>query len=245
MKKVLVTGASGSVGHSVAMEFAGLADVSEVVAVYRRANELTDDLASKAGVSMVEVNLSEGSLDSLPLEDVDVLVNSAGLSSGKGLSADVSAEEFASVMDLNSGAPLALIQSALPGMLSRGFGRIVNVNSIWGLRGSSNNLAYTMSKHALSGLTKSVARDYGRSGVTSNEVCPGAIESRMMDRIAADVAHREGSSVSEVLALWRSAQNSGRFVTPSEVTAAVVFLASDAASGINGTSIVVDGGTIC
>ena len=114
-------------------------------------------------------------------------MNCAGLSSGKEPAASVPVVEFDTLMNVNAHVPLVLTQRYLPSMLAAGFGRIINVNSIWGLRGSANNTAYTMSKHTLTGLTKSVAKDYGGSGVTCNEVSPGAVESRMMDRIVADV----------------------------------------------------------
>lgn len=245
MTNVLVTGVSGSVGHAVALEFARLDRVKTIWGTFRSANDLTSELECIKQVRLVACDFVTADLSELPVSEVDVLVNSVGANSGKGLVGEVTLKEFDALMHLNPRVPFHLVQLVLPGMLDRGFGRIVNVNSVWGLRGSSNNLAYTMSKHAMSGLTKSVAKDYGGSGVTCNDVSPGAIESRMMDRIATEVAARQGSTTEAVLKDWRASQNASRFVTPEEVAAAVVFASSDAAGGMNGSTIVVDGGMVC
>jgi NAD(P)-dependent dehydrogenase (short-subunit alcohol dehydrogenase family) len=181
---------------------------------------------------------------SLP-EEVDVLVHCAGLGAGKALGGEVTREEWCRLSRTNVEAAVSLSQRYLPGMLDRGYGRIVFVNSIWGLRGSERNAAYTMTKHALSGFMKTLAKEYGRRGVTANEVCPGPIEGRMMRGYAARAASETGADTEGVLGEWGRAEPLGRFVVPQEVAAVVGFLASEGASGVNGVSIPVDGGRIC
>jgi 3-hydroxybutyrate dehydrogenase len=130
-------------------------------------------------------------------------------------------------------------------MIRRKWGRIINVNSIYGLRGADHNCPYNVSKHALSGLTKSIAKEYAVHQITCNEICPGAITSNLMSRIAEDAAREEGITPEAYLQEVASSYPAKRLVLPAEVADLAVFLASEQASYVNGASIPVDGGLIC
>lgn len=156
-----------------------------------------------------------------------VLVNNAG-TTADGLALSMSDEAFALTWQVNLGAAFALCRAALRGMLRRRAGRIVNLTSVVGLHGNAGQANYAASKAGLVGLTKSLAREVGKRGITVNAVAPGFIETAM----TAQVAHTE--LIARVPA--------GRLGAPEEVAAVVGFLCSDAAAYVNGAVVQVDGG---
>lgn len=245
MRSVLVTGAAGSVGSECVGQLVEQMPDAKVIAVARRGSNALDAVASHRNVEVHYTDLAVRGFEERLPEAVDGLVNAAGVASGKDLVASVSTEEFDDIIEVNLRAAFVLVRRYVPGMVERRFGRIVNVGSIWSLRGSASNSVYNISKHGLTGLTRSVAKDHARSNVTCNDVCPGAIESAMLDRIAARIGSEQGRRPDEVLAEWREAQNSGRFVTPQDIARSVLFLLTDPTGAINGHSLVVDGGNIC
>ena len=127
-------------------------------------------------------------------------------------------------------------------MVNRRWGRVINISSIYGIRGTTNNLPYNSSKHGLSGFTKSIAKEYAAYGITCNEICPGAVESELMERIAAR-KEKEGrvTSRAEYLQMVRESIPAGRLAKPEEIACLALYLASDHAAFINGASIVIDG----
>ena len=137
-----------------------------------------------------------------------------------------------------------LTKSFLPYMVKNRWGRIINISSIYGLRACEGNLPYNVSKHGLSALTKTVAKEYSQYGISANEICPGPIESKLLDRIAQYHADNEGESKSDYLALLANDIPGRRLATPFDVAATALFLASEQAGYINGVSIPVDGGLI-
>ena len=147
-------------------------------------------------------------------------------------------------MAINLTAPFVLIQQFLPYMMRKKWGRIVNVSSIYGLRGVETNLPYTVSKHGLSGLTKTVAREYGAYGITCNEICPGPIRSRLLERVCADRAEASGVGLEEYMQEVEEELPTGKLVEASSVAEMALFLTSEAGESVNGASIVIDGGMI-
>ena len=128
--------------------------------------------------------------------------------------------------------------------MQRKWGRIINVSSIYGIRAVETNLPYTVSKHGLSGLTKTVAREYGPYGITCNEICPGPIESRLLDRIGRTNAAECNMSLEDYMSEVKEDMPTGKLVSPSDVTQMALLLASETSGSVNGSSIVVDGGMI-
>jgi 3-hydroxybutyrate dehydrogenase len=243
VKSALCTGMSGSIGGAVVQ---ALLDTGGFVVhgQYRTSSADVERLqAAGATLHQVDFEEAEAAWD-LP-EQVDVLVNCVGVSSKEGVLQALSLEQVRAVLHLNLEVGVSLAKRYVPGMAAVGYGRVVFINSIWGFRGTTQSLPYVVSKHALSGLTKALAKDYAGAGVTINEVCPAAVESRMMERLAAMEAVATGQDKAAVGRSWRARQTAGRYVTTTEVAAAVSFLVSPAASGINGVSLPVDLGSTC
>lgn len=236
----LVTGASGSVGSMICEMLTMDPSVSLVHGVCR--SSLTAPQESSK-FRLHEMDLSTHKWDSLP-SDVDILVNCAGQPSGKQEAQEVQLDDLIALMDVNAFASARLVARFIPGMRQRRYGRIVNIGSIWSLRGSEKNLAYTMSKHALTGLTKTIAIENIDYGITCNEVCPGPIDSRMMSSVIARIAQEGGRDPQTQRILFEKTLRGKRMVTSREVSAAVLFLTRPEASGISGVSLPVDLGFI-
>lgn len=172
-----------------------------------------------------------------------ILVNNAGgVKTGPFVSQDL--DVVRSLFDLNVMSVFALTRLVLPGMLERGQGRIINIASTAGLKGYPYIAAYTASKHAVVGLTRALALEVAKSGVTVNAICPGYTETEMVAASAAEVARKTGRSEEAVRAEFAKSNPQGRLVTPEEVAAAVVYLAGPAASAVNGVALPVAGGEI-
>lgn len=238
--RVLVTGGTGTLGEAVILAFtkAGHRTYFQYFRNDQNAARLTDTV----GATGFKIDLS-GDF-TLPEADFDVLVNCAGINISKDQAHAVDPAVWNRMIRVNVTAPFLLSQAVLPGMLKRGWGRIINVGSIYSLRGAINRAPYVASKHALSGLTKVMALEYATTGVTCNEICPSAIDSDMIHRIAAKNAELRGTTVDDILDEYRAMNPLGRMATAGEVASAVLYLSSPEAGFINGASIPVDGGQI-
>jgi len=174
---------------------------------------------------------------------VEVLVNNAGVGSSADPKPLVEFDDafWDQTMLLNATQPYRLTKLVLPSMLAARWGRIINIASINARIPAMHGAAYVASKHALAGLTKATAREVAAQGVTCNAVCPGVTATRMNDRRIEYDMQRLNKTFAQLEA---DASPLGRRILPVEVAAAVVFLASDAASAINGQLINVCGGTL-
>ena len=238
-RSALVTGGAGGIGAACARELAKqgakvtVADVDEDAA-----GTLAAEIGGTAwGVDLLDV----GALESLRLE-VDVLVNNAGVQTVAPIT-EFDPARFRSMQALMVEAPFLLIRAALPHMYERGFGRIVNVSSVHGLRASQFKVAYVTAKHALEGLSKVTALEGGAHGVTSNCVNPGYVRTPLVSKQIADQARTHGITEDEVLdqvLLTESAIK--RLVEPEEVASLVAWLSSSAAGMVTGASYSMDGG---
>jgi len=135
-------------------------------------------------------------------------------------------------------------RAILPGMVARGRGRVVNVASTAGLVGYPYVSAYVAAKHGVVGLTRALALEVARRGVTVNAVCPGFTDTPLIDASVATIAEKTGRDADTARAELARSNPQGRLVAPEEVAATVVWLASDAASAINGQAIAVAGGEV-
>ena len=164
---------------------------------------------------------------------LDFAFNNAGVEEPPSLVTDKKIEDVRRILDTNVLGVLLSLKHEIPAILKSGGGAIVNNSSVAGLVGMRGVATYNASKHAVIGITKSVALDYARKGVRINAVCPGGVASEMLDRLA---------PTPEQQALFASMHPVGRIGTPEEVASAVVYLCSPAASFITGHAFPIDGG---
>jgi NAD(P)-dependent dehydrogenase (short-subunit alcohol dehydrogenase family) len=174
---------------------------------------------------------------------IDILVNSAG---GTGPietpAQDYPAGEFRRILELNVIGTFLPCKHAIPHLIARGGGRIVNIAGTSGLRGYRNRSGYSASKWAVRGLTRTLALELGPHGITVNDVCPNVTHGGRMDKIVAEKARVTGRSPGEVYADFAAQTALGRFVEESDVAEAIRFLVSPGAGNITGHDIPVDAG---
>jgi NAD(P)-dependent dehydrogenase (short-subunit alcohol dehydrogenase family) len=169
------------------------------------------------------------------LGGLDVLVNNAGIATGAPLS-DLTDELWRKVLDVNLDAVFRISRAAIPLLRTSGRGRIVNIGSVMSERASPGMAAYTVSKHGVAGLTKSLALELGEHGITANYVLPGAIVTGISrNAFAANADFRN---------FWINKAAVKRLGQPEDVAAAIVFLASEDAAFITGHGLLVDGGAL-
>jgi len=175
-------------------------------------------------------------------ERVDVLVNNAGRQHVAPVQ-EFPPEQWDAIVALNLSAAFHTIRAVLPGMMARGFGRIVNIASVHGLVASVEKVAYVAAKHGIVGMTRVVALEQAANGITCNAVCPGFVDTPLVRAQIERVAAPTGGTIEDgARALLAGKHPSGRFVSIDEVAALVAFLASDAAASITGTALPIDGG---
>jgi 3-hydroxybutyrate dehydrogenase len=238
-RRALITGGASGIGKACAVRLAG--DGADVVVVDRDA-EAAKAVAAEVGGTAVAVDLSDlGAVDALDLA-VDVLVNNAGLQHVAPVH-EFPVERFSYILRLMVEAPFRLARGALPHMYERGWGRVVNISSIHGLRASAYKSAYVTAKHGLEGLSKVIALEGAEHGVTSNCVNPAYVRTPLVEGQIADQAAAHGLSEDQVVEQVMLAPAAvKRLIEPSEVADAVSWLCSPSAASVTGTSLVIDGG---
>ncbi|WP_433340242.1 3-hydroxybutyrate dehydrogenase [Streptomyces sp. CA-253872] len=238
-RTALVTGAASGIGRACAL---ALAQAGARVLVVDVVAEGAERVAAETGGTAIVADLSDpGQVDALP-DHADIVVNNAGLQHVAPVH-EFPAERFALLQRVMLEAPFRILRRTLPGMYARGWGRVVNISSVHGLRASLYKSAYVAAKHGLEGLSKVVALEGAPHGVTSNCVCPGYVRTPLVEGQLAEQARRHGVPEDEVLdkvLLEHSAIK--RLVEPEEVAAAVLWLCGPHAASVTGTSLPMDGG---
>jgi 3-hydroxybutyrate dehydrogenase len=238
-RRALITGGASGIGRACALR---LAEAGADVVVVDRDADPAKEVAAAVGGTAIAVDLSDlAAVDALDL-DVDILVNNAGLQHVAPLH-EFPVERFSYLLRLMLEAPFRLVRGALPHMYERGWGRVVNISSIHGLRASAYKSAYVTAKHGLEGLSKVIAVEGAEHGVTSNCVNPAYVRTPLVEGQIADQAKAHGMSEDEVVEQVMLAPAAiKRLIEPEEVADAVAWLCSPAATSVTGTSLVMDGG---
>jgi 3-hydroxybutyrate dehydrogenase len=238
-KRAIVTGGASGIGEACARALAGR---GAKVTVAELDGPAAEALAAAIGGEAWQVDLSNTTaLEDLSLE-ADILVNNAGIQRISPIE-DFDPEAFRLILRLMLESPFLLVRAVLPGMYQRGFGRIINISSVHGLRASAYKSAYVSAKHGLEGLSKVTALEGGTHGVTSNCINPGYVKTPLVEKQIADQARMHNLPAEEVVAkimLTESAVK--RLVEPHEVASLACWLAGDDAGMVTGASYTMDGG---
>jgi 3-hydroxybutyrate dehydrogenase len=239
-RTALVTGGASGIGAAVSARLA--ADGAHV-----RVVDVDSEGAAKVAADVdgtpLRCDLSDlDSISRLPLNDVDILVNNAGLQHVAPIH-EFPVDKFSLIHRVMLEAPFRLIRSVLPGMYERGYGRIINISSVHGLRASPFKAAYVSAKHGLEGLSKVVALEGAPYGVTSNCVNPAYVRTALVEKQIAAQAAAHGLSESQVIEqIMLTPTAIKRLIEPSEVAELVAWLCGPSASSITGASYTMDGG---
>ena len=238
-RSALVTGAASGIGRACAGR---LARAGASVTVLDVDGDAAKKVAEGIGGEALQADLSDYEvLDNLEV-DADIIVNNAGLQHVAPIE-EFPPERFSLILRIMLEAPFRILQKALPGMYEKGWGRVINISSVHGLRASPYKSAYVSAKHGLEGLSKTLALEGGPRGVTSNCVDPAYVKTPLVEKQIADQARIHGISEDEVIEkIMLTEPAIKRLIEPEEVAELALFLCSKEASFINGASIIMDGG---
>lgn len=246
-----VTGGTAGIGRGIAEAF--LAEGARVTIMARNKDKAAKMLEeTDAGERLVFIQgdaTSQSDIENFVDETVagfgkiDVLVNNAGGAGALEPTVDLSDEAFDLVMKWNVYSTFWASRRALKPMLEQQWGRIINIASVEGKQGKPVVTAYTAAKHAIVGMTKSIAREVGTQGITVNSICPGLIITDIVREVGPATAKAMGLTFDELVVEFAKDSAIQRTNTVEEVAAVAVLLASEVGGGITGASISVDGGT--
>jgi NAD(P)-dependent dehydrogenase (short-subunit alcohol dehydrogenase family) len=240
-KVAFVTGAGSGMGRTTALAFARegaalvLADISD------QGNQETARMITELGLPAVPCDVTRSSDVQAALNQavdafgrLDIAFNNAGAEQKPSVTADVTEEEWDRIIAINLRSVFLCMKYEIPLMLEHGGGAIVNNSSGAGVKAFGHGAAYAAAKHGVVGLTKDAALDYASSNIRINAVCPGIVDTEMMQRFTGGTSEGRDRVIAQ--------EPIGRMGTPDEIAAAVLWLCSDAASFVIGHAMVVDGG---
>src|ERR671939_2231887 len=235
----LATGAASGIGRACAER---LAQAGAAVTVLDLNGDAAKEVAQEIGGEAMQADLADYEvLDGLNIE-AGVVVNNAGLQHVAPIE-EFPPERFSLILKVMLEASFRIVRAALPKMYEKGWGRVINISSVHGLRASPYKAAYVSAKHGLEGFSKVVALEGGPHGVTSNCICPAFVRTPLVENQISDQARTHGISKDEVIEkVMLTEPTIKRLIEPEEVAELVAFLCAPEASFINGASLTMDGG---
>jgi NAD(P)-dependent dehydrogenase (short-subunit alcohol dehydrogenase family) len=242
-KRALVTGGGRGIGAAIARALAG---AGARVLVWGRTKPDLDAVATEIGGVAMRVDLADRKATDEALAStghVDVLVNNAGAAESAPLARTDDAM-WDRLLELDVTAAFRITRALAPAMIKAGFGRIINIASNAGVSGYAYSAAYCAAKHAMVGMTRALAIDLARTGVTINALCPGWVETQLAEEAVARIAAKTGRSLDEARTQLAQMSPQHRMITPEEVAHAALMLCGHGARGIHGQTIVIDGGAV-
>jgi len=248
-KVALITGGGRGIGRAIALAFAR--EGARIVVAARTAAQV-EQVAAEIGNGAIAVVCDVSNSESVTqmfaqtseqLGDVDILVNNAGIAESSTI-VTTTDDFWARHLAINLSGTFYCTRAALPAMLEKKWGRVINIASIAGKVGAPYIAAYAASKHGVMGLTRSVALEVAAAGVTVNAICPGYVDTEMVERGVERITKRTGRTAEEALDTLKRMSPQNRLVTPEEVASMALLLASEDGRGINGQGINIDGGTV-
>lgn len=250
----LITGGGRGIGRAIA---AALAREGAHVALLGRgeaeldgaAGDIRDRFGVRAEYRTCDVSKPEAvarafaEVAGLFGRSVEILVNNAGIAESAPLTRTTD-ELWRRHIETNLSGAFYCMRAALPSMIERGWGRIINIASVAGKTGAPYIAAYSASKHGLLGLTRSAALEAAQKGITVNAICPGYADTEMTERAVANIVAKTGQALPDATGVLARMNPQNRLVTPEEVAAVALLLSSEEGRGINGQAINVDGGML-
>lgn len=245
-RHALVTGGGTGIGLAIAQALA--AQGAQVTIAGRRADVLDRAAAATPGLFPLVMDVAdEGSVTTgiasaiAARGPVSICIANAGIAEGRALTKTDMAF-WRRMMAINLDGAFLTIRECLPGMKETGWGRVIAISSIAGVRGLKGAPAYSASKHGMIGLIRALSEDYLGTAITCNAVCPAYTETDIVTSNTTSIAARAGISADKALQLMLSANRHGRLVAPSEVAEAVLWLCGPGSSSVNGQTIEIAGG---